>query len=235
MISFTADTFARIGDGARRVEERAGSQEKQIADLLSTAQTDVDLARAALSRRAEMTQACVDRLATAVRTQLRRSEECVINARKLCAAARENRLAIHRLVTDLTSASDAETLAAQRGNRHGVLVVDDYEDTRDLVSLVLSSAGFVVRTASNGLEGIIAAYEMRPSVILMDVTMPVLDGLEATRLIKALDAIRDARVIAYTAASSLNEIIAKNLFAAVLQKPASPDAVIATVRQCANA
>jgi DNA-binding NtrC family response regulator len=68
---------------------------------------------------------------------------------------------------------------------------------------VLQNAGFVVRTASNGLEALIAAFEMRPAVIVMDVTMPVLDGLEATRLIKAADATRHARVIAFTADSTL--------------------------------
>jgi len=42
-----------------------------------------------------------------------------------------------------------------------------------------------VRTAANGVEALIAAHEMRPAVIVMDVTMGVLDGIEATRLIKA--------------------------------------------------
>jgi hypothetical protein len=74
-----------------------------------------------------------------------------------------------------------------------VLVVDDYGDVRDLLARVLEGAGFLVRTAANGLEGLIAAYEMRPAVIVMDVSMPVLDGIEATRLIKAGEATRDAR------------------------------------------
>ena len=58
-----------------------------------------------------------------------------------------------------------------------MLVVDDYYDVRELAARVLQDAGFVVRTAANGLEGLMAAYEMRPGVILMDVTMPVLGGL----------------------------------------------------------
>ena len=79
-----------------------------------------------------------------------------------------------------------------------MLVVDDYGDVRELIAEVLRNAGFVVRTAANGLEGLLAAYEMRPAVIVMDFAMPVLDGLEATRLIKASEAMRQARVIAYT-------------------------------------
>ena len=98
-----------------------------------------------------------------------------------------------------------------------------------------ADAGFHVRTASNGLEALLIAYEMRPAVILMDVTMPILDGVEATRLIKAIDEIRQARVIAYTGRPATLDDAATALFAAVLPKPSSPAAVVATVRQHAAA
>jgi CheY-like chemotaxis protein len=118
--------------------------------------------------------------------------------------------------------------------RKAVLVVDDYGDIREVVAGVLEDAGFVVRTAANGLEGLIAAYEMRPGVIVMDVTMPVLDGIEATRLIKAGDATRHARVIAYTGNPVFDDSPSRALFAAVLTKPATPDAVLATVQHVAG-
>ena len=88
-----------------------------------------------------------------------------------------------------------------------MLVVDDYHDSREFMSMVLHNAGFIVRTATNGLEAVIAAYEMQPAVIVMDVMMPVLDGVEATRLIKEIDQLRDARVIAYTARPPLDSCV----------------------------
>jgi CheY-like chemotaxis protein len=116
-----------------------------------------------------------------------------------------------------------ETLRTDRRLlRNSVLVVDDYREVRDLVSRVLQHAGFIVRTAANGLEALLAAYEMRPAVIVMDVTMPVLDGLEATRLIKAADATRDGRVIAFTADSTLSRSLVERLFVAVLQNRRPP-------------
>jgi CheY-like chemotaxis protein len=118
--------------------------------------------------------------------------------------------------------------------RNAVLVVDDYGDVRDVLARVLEGAGFVVTTAANGLEALIAAYEMRPGVIVMDVSMPVLDGMEATRLIKAGEATRDARVIAYTGNPSFDESPMRTLFAAVVTKPATPGAVLATVQHVAG-
>jgi CheY-like chemotaxis protein len=119
--------------------------------------------------------------------------------------------------------------------RRAVLVVDDYADWRELISLVLQEAGFIVRTAGNGIEAIIAAYELRPSVIVMDVSMPVLDGVEATRLIKAIDTTRDTHVIAYTATAPADELFLNTMFSAVIQKPATPDVVLAAVRHLAEA
>jgi CheY-like chemotaxis protein len=103
-----------------------------------------------------------------------------------------------------------------------------------VVARILEDGGFLVRTASNDLEALIAAYEMRRRVIVMDVCRPVLDGVEATRLIKAGETTRDARVIAYTGTSSFETSPTPTLFAAVLTKPATPVAVLATVQQVAS-
>ena len=116
-----------------------------------------------------------------------------------------------------------------------VTLVDDYQDSREFMSMVLHNAGFIVRTATNGLEAVIAAYELRPAVIVMDMMMPVLDGVEATRLIKEIDQLRDARVIAYTAKGQLDPLLSEDLFSAVLPKPSPPDVVVAAVQRFARA
>ncbi len=103
-----------------------------------------------------------------------------------------------------------------------------------MVAEILREAGFLVRTAVNGLDALIAAYEMKPSVIVMDVTMPVLDGLEATRLIKAAEELREAKVIAYTGNASIPDLLAKRWFVAVVPKPSPPDVVLAAVQHAAG-
>jgi two-component system cell cycle response regulator DivK len=115
------------------------------------------------------------------------------------------------------------------------LIVDDNHDNCDVAATALEASGFEVITAANGLDGVIAAHCAQPSIILMDVTMPVLDGLEATRLLKASSATRDINVIAYTAQPSFYQKAFASLFVAILAKPIDPPAMIAMVRKFAAA
>jgi two-component system, cell cycle response regulator DivK len=85
----------------------------------------------------------------------------------------------------------------------------------------------------NGLEGLLTAYEMRPDVIVMDLTMPVLDGIEATRLLKSTEATRQSRVIAYTGNGSIPPPL-ERWFVAVVSKPSPPDMVLAAVQNAVN-
>lgn len=65
-----------------------------------------------------------------------------------------------------------------------VLIVDDSPTETRILSQTLLKAGYRVETASNGEEGVAAARDLRPDVILMDVIMPVLNGYQATRLLR---------------------------------------------------
>jgi two-component system cell cycle response regulator DivK len=77
-----------------------------------------------------------------------------------------------------------------------VLVVDDFDDAREMYAEYLEFAGFQVETARNGQEAVEKAQEASPDIILMDLSLPVMDGWEATRLIKQDDRTRDIPVMA---------------------------------------
>ena len=79
-----------------------------------------------------------------------------------------------------------------------MLVVDDNHDNREIYSQYLENHGYRVAVAKNGLEGVSAASEWRPSVVVMDVAMPGIDGWEATRRIRAIRGLKDTFVIAVT-------------------------------------
>ena len=83
-----------------------------------------------------------------------------------------------------------------------VLVVDDSVDNVVLLSLDLQREGYRVVTASNGEEAITIAALTQPNIILMDLGMPHLDGLAATRRIRENESLRDVPVIAITAFST---------------------------------
>lgn len=80
-----------------------------------------------------------------------------------------------------------------------VLVVEDYEDTRHLMRLELEQRGFRIIEAANGEEAIAAAVRERPPIILMDIGLPVLDGIAATRQLRERTETRDSLIVAVTA------------------------------------
>lgn len=80
-----------------------------------------------------------------------------------------------------------------------VLVVDDLEDNRELYVFALEREGFVVATACDGLEAIEKAEKLLPSAIVMDLAMPVMDGWEATRRIRAIPELARVPIFAVTA------------------------------------
>jgi CheY-like chemotaxis protein len=79
-----------------------------------------------------------------------------------------------------------------------ILVVEDVEFNRDLIVQLLEDE-YEILTATNGAEGIEVAERERPDLILMDLSLPVMDGWEATRRIKANEALQDIPIIALSA------------------------------------
>jgi len=80
-----------------------------------------------------------------------------------------------------------------------VLLVEDNEMNRDMLSRRLVRRGFEVIFAVDGQQGVALAKSERPDIILMDMSLPVIDGWEATRRVKADDATRSVPVIGLTA------------------------------------
>jgi two-component system cell cycle response regulator DivK len=80
-----------------------------------------------------------------------------------------------------------------------ILVVDDFDDTRLLLRTWLQKKGFRVIEAENGNKAIAAAETSRPDLIIMDVEMPELDGLAATRRIRQLEHLENVPIIAVSA------------------------------------
>jgi CheY-like chemotaxis protein len=88
------------------------------------------------------------------------------------------------------------------GQQFLILVVDDAVDNLSMMSLALQQQGSQVVTAGNGEDAISVATQTLPNLILMDINLPTLDGLGATRRIRENEALRDVPVIAVTAFST---------------------------------
>ena len=88
-----------------------------------------------------------------------------------------------------------------QGTPPRILVVDDQFENRDWLVKLLTVLGFQVASAGNGEEAVNTCSEWKPQLILMDIHMPVMDGLEATRRIKAAPAGRETVIIALTASA----------------------------------
>jgi two-component system, cell cycle response regulator DivK len=80
-----------------------------------------------------------------------------------------------------------------------ILIVEDELQNRKLFRDVLQYRGYTVFEAMNGKEGIALAKKHQPDLILMDIQMPVMDGLSATRILKQNETTRDIMVVALTA------------------------------------
>jgi CheY-like chemotaxis protein len=226
----TFEHLADIRDGARRMVQRSRAHEADLTELVETAE---GVARHATTLAALIrADADADGLSRLCADQARLSVDNAAATVRACVGARAQHVDAYRLYSTIDDGpADAHAMPASRAA--AVLVVDDVEDVRDLVALVLRNAGFVVRTAVNGLEGLLTAYEMRPDVIVMDLKMPVLNGLEATRLIKATHATRESRVIAHTGNGAIPPPLAR-WFVAIVSKPSPPDVVLAAVQHAVS-
>jgi two-component system cell cycle response regulator DivK len=208
--AFDGRAFGQVLVETERLAERAREYESRLAGFL---------------RRLEQH-------AGSVRTQL------LVEIEQLSSAAREHRTQAEGMLARLVGTptplgppvADDASLPTPRAR---VLIVDDSEEQRDIATQILEHAGFSAITAANGLEALMVAHYAKPTVVLMDVNMPVLDGIEATRLLKASPATRHVQVIAFTAWPSFYDGPLKAVFDAVLPKPATGATLVAAVARLA--
>jgi two-component system, cell cycle response regulator DivK len=103
--------------------------------------------------------------------------------------------------TSHLSLSTSKEGQVERGNAP-ILVVEDESDIRLLLKAILEAEGYSVIEAATGKDAVSACVELQPRLILMDISLPLLDGLSATRLIKAEERLRDVPVVAVSAYST---------------------------------
>ena len=114
-----------------------------------------------------------------------------------------------------------------------ILVVEDTEDNRQILRDLLGMAGYDMVEAHDGAEGVAKAAEHKPDLILMDIQLPVMDGYEATRRIKADPATKSIPIIVVTSyALSGDEGKAREAGCdAYVTKPYSPRQLLAKIRE----
>lgn len=118
------------------------------------------------------------------------------------------------------------------GNPPRVLIVDDFDDSREMMAEFLRISGFSVLEASDGKEALDRATSDLPDAVVMDLTLPVMDGWEATRRLKADARTSHIPVIALTGhSSSHGEEALTAGCVALLTKPCMPDVLEAKLRE----
>ena len=114
-----------------------------------------------------------------------------------------------------------------------ILVIEDIEDNRQIIRDLLASVGYELIEAIDGAEGVAMAQSHLPDLILMDIQLPVMDGYEATRRIRAIPALATVPIIAVTSyALSGDEAKSRNAGCdGYVAKPFSPRELLAKVRE----
>jgi two-component system cell cycle response regulator DivK len=114
-----------------------------------------------------------------------------------------------------------------------VLLVDDNEDCRIIYGSTLRHAGYTVRTADDGLECLESAETDRPDLILLDIGMPRMDGMEALERLKGNPRTTGIPVVAVSARvnTDQHEMVLSAGFSEVLLKPITPAQILASVKR----
>jgi len=113
-----------------------------------------------------------------------------------------------------------------------VLVVEDYPETQEIYREFLTFSGFRVALASTGQEAVDKARELCPDIILMDLSLPGMDGWEATREIRKDPRLQAASIVVLSghARPGMDEVARRAGCTAFIAKPCSPTDLVAKLR-----
>lgn len=121
-------------------------------------------------------------------------------------------------------------------SRGRVLIVEDDDDIRNMYAMWLEDSGFDVIEARDGAEGVFRAVEQRPQAVLMDVAMPRMDGLEATRRLRSFPATANLPILIVSAYATRHD--RERAFDAganeFLAKPCDLEVVVSRLREYAR-
>jgi two-component system cell cycle response regulator DivK len=110
------------------------------------------------------------------------------------------------------------------GSRKKILIAEDYADIRHMTRIMIELIGFDVIEAANGYEAIEQAKKNRPDAVLMDIAMPMLNGITAATIIHQLEGCQDVPIIAITAfGKQYVDEASEYGFDAVIEKPVDMD------------
>jgi two-component system response regulator MprA len=130
-------------------------------------------------------------------------------------------------MVELLHSSPSFPLTAQRGTR--VLIAEDHEDSREVLGELLGCLGYHVRTAMDGLDALDIARTFHPELVLLDIRMPRLDGVETCRELRAAGLCSpDASFIAVTADGTLTAE-GRRCFDDVVFKPVDFEKLVAVL------
>ncbi len=134
-------------------------------------------------------------------------------------------------------AGTAPDQAESRKNRRLVLVVDDFEDNRSMYAVYLTYSGYDVVEAADGREAVEVASRRMPDVIVMDLSLPIMDGWEATRRLKSNERTRHIPIIALTghAVAGQSRNAREAGCDAFLAKPCLPEMLVEKVQELIQA
>lgn len=115
--------------------------------------------------------------------------------------------------------------------KHKILIVDDEPDIRELIEYNLKKEGYQVYTASNGQEGVTEAKRILPDLVILDIMMPKMDGIEACRILRSMNEFKNTFMVFLTARSEeYSEIAGFNVGADdYIAKPIKPRALTSRI------